>query len=84
MTGPWSIHQQLNGDGRIGIYFEYKGHTVGRFEGSIENAEWMVCCINAAHACYSPMADAVAQEGGFEDSAALWAAVAPLGSGERA
>lgn len=64
---PWSVQTQLNGDGRVGIYFAYKGHSMGRFSGSIENAEWMVLCINAAHACYIPMADGVAQEAGYED-----------------
>lgn len=74
MSAPWSLREQLNSDGRIGLYFEYKGHPVGRFEGSKENADWMVLCINAAHACYLPMSDAVAQEAGYADMDAVFRA----------
>lgn len=74
--GPWSVHTQQNDAGtsreHTGIYFAYKGSVMGRFSGSLTNAEWMVLCINAAHAAYLPMADAIAREGGFADMAAAW------------
>lgn len=75
MSQPWSLRTPIRQDGQLLIFFEYKGHAVGQFMGSIENAEWMVTCINAAHACYGPMSDAVAREAGYEDMGAVFSAL---------
>lgn len=60
--GIWGLHEQLNSDGRIGLYFKYRKHLVGKFEGSRENAEYMVACINAGLAAWSAIDDAVNAE----------------------
>lgn len=70
--GLWKVETQVNDRGSsyewTGVYFTYRGSTVGRFEGSIDNAIWMVTCINAALAAYAPLAEAVAKEAGFDSN----------------
>lgn len=67
--GIWGLHEQLNSDGRIGLYFTYRGHTMGRFSGSRENAEHMVTCINAGLAAWSVIDDDVNADADDVDAA---------------
>lgn len=62
--GRWSVQVE---QGRV--YFMYRDHYMGQFSGSFDTAQYMVTCINAALSAYAPIADAVAQEGGYADMA---------------